>query len=334
MFSPCRQTSGARYSHVHLPMSGSLRTVRWATRLRKSDLSGFDVFHAHGNDFLPLGKAMPPQVRTMHGSCLAEACHIGGTKERLRMMVLGLGEVASSLGVRATVAISDNTTRWYPWIHHVIPNGVDRGLFRPGPKDPDPTIVFVGTYRGRKRGDLLMEAFASEVLPAHPTARLLMVCSDAPRAPHVEVLGELSDEDLANRLRRAWLFCLPSSYEGFGVPYIEAMASGTAVVATPNAGAREILVDGRFGVVVAPSNLGCALRDLLSDQVRRNELASVGVRRAAAFDSIVVAEAYEALYAQVTGRTMSRSHAGESASTATSDPAPDARPRHDADRPG
>lgn len=48
----------------------------------------------------------------------------------------------------------------------------------------------------------------------------------------VRVLGKVSLERLTEFYRRAWLFCLPSSYEGFGVPYIEAMASGTAVVAT------------------------------------------------------------------------------------------------------
>lgn len=330
MFSPCRQTPGARYTHVHLPVSGSLRTFRWAGRLRQLDLRRFDVLHAHGDDFLLLGKTTPPRVRTMHGSCLAEACHIHGPKERLRMLILGLGEVASSLEVPATAAVSASTTRWYPWIRHVIPNGVDREMFHPGPKDAEPTIIFIGTYGRRKRGDLLMQAFASEVLPAHPNARLVMVCSDAPKVPHVEIVGQLSDQEMADRLRRAWIFCLPSTYEGFGIPYAEALASGTAVVATPNPGAKEVLDGGRFGVVVPPAILGRTLRDLLSDPARRDLLANTGLGRAASFDSTLVAESYEYLYAQVTGRPVTGSPPGDLASTTTADPALDSRPPPDA----
>ena len=56
-------------------------------------------------------------------------------------------------------------------------------------------------------------------------------------------------ERLIELYQQAWLFCLPSSYEGFGVPYIEAMSCGTPVVATPNAGAREVLEEMAGGTL-------------------------------------------------------------------------------------
>ena len=47
------------------------------------------------------------------------------------------------------------------------------------------------------------------------------------------MLGQVSDAELVDLYRSSWLFCLPSSYEGFGIPYAEAMANGCPVVATP-----------------------------------------------------------------------------------------------------
>ena len=100
--------------------------------------------------------------------------------------------------------------------------------------------------------------------------------------------------------RRAWVFCLASSYEGFGVPYIEAMASGTPVVATPNVGACEVLGDGKFGVIVEPAKLGAALLRLLCDSDERERLRRVGLERARDFDWNRIAGQYERIYADVT----------------------------------
>jgi len=299
MFSPCRRPDDARYDHVHVELSGSLRTVRWARRIGRLDLQAFDVYHAHGDDHLRAGRPTPAHVRTLHGSCFSEAIHIRGGRERLRMVMLGATEVAATAVADATVAVSRNTRTSFPWVRRVIPNGVDLGRFHPGPEADAPTIMFVGTYQQRKRGRLLMEVFERHVRPAVPDARLWMVCSDAPEAPGVEVLGEISDAELAERYRRAWVFCLPSSYEGFGVPYIEAMASGTAVVATPNPGAREVLGEGDFGVITDPERLGDALVALLVDQRRRAGLARRGLARSQQYGWDVVASQYEDLYSSL-----------------------------------
>ncbi len=79
-----------------------------------------------------------------------------------------------------------------------------------------------------------------------------MVTQDAPpELPEgVTVLGRLSDDELADEYGRAWVFCLPSSYEGFGIPYAEAMTAGLPVVATPNVGARYVTDEGAVGSLV------------------------------------------------------------------------------------
>jgi glycosyltransferase involved in cell wall biosynthesis len=303
MFSPCAHSEGALYETVTVSVGEKLRTFRFAWNLRKIDFSGFDVVHAHGDDYWLFGKPRGIHVRTMHGSCLAEAFHVPGCFEKLRMLLLGISEVIATLVSGRTVCVSRNTLRHYPWLRHVIVNGVDTAEFRPTNElAANPTILFVGTYHNRKRGKLLMEHFAQVIQPALPNAELWMVCRDAPAAPGVRVFGSVPLDELADLFRRAWVFCLPSSYEGFGVPYIEAMASGTPVVATPNVGACEVLRDGEFGAIVEPEQLGTVILALLNDASRRAELRRKGLDRSRDFAWDNVVSQYEECYAELADR--------------------------------
>ena len=300
VFSPDLPGEDARYTYAHVDPGPSLRTFRFAWRLRKVDFSGFDILHAHGDDTFLAGRGRPPHVRTIHGSCFAEARRIPGAKAKVRMALLGAGEVASTLIADRSYGVSQATKRVYPWIDGVIPNGVEV-TDRPPGRTPTavPSILFVGTYLNRKRGKLLAEQFASVIRPQLPDAHLLMVCADAPEQPGVEVLGRVSDAELTDLYRSAWVFCLPSSYEGFGVPYIEALANGCPVVATPNPGAREVLDEGRYGVLVEPDEVGRAITDLLEDEERRERMASAGLVRAQEFSWEHVLDRYEKVYEEL-----------------------------------
>ena len=276
------------------------RLVRFPWSLRKVDWSGFDVLHAHGDDWFLLGAHRPPHVRTVHGSCFVEARHIRGARERARMVAIGMGEVLATTAIAdRSYGVSAATQHVYPWLDGVIPCGVELSAFAgPRTEEPDPTILFVGTDAGRKRGRLLREAFRRVVQPKLPDARLWMVCSDAPGGAGVEVLGRVSDAELAERYRRAWAFCLPSSYEGFGVPYVEALAAGCPVVATPNVGASEVLDRGRYGVLAEPTAdaLGQALLAMLSDPGTRDRLRAAGVVRSREYSWTAVVDGYEHVY--------------------------------------
>jgi glycosyltransferase involved in cell wall biosynthesis len=236
----------------------------------------------------------------MHGSCLAEAIHIHGIKERTRMAVLGASEVLSTAAADRTVAVSQATRHWYPWIPTVIPNGVDLVRYQPSSeRSHHPSILFVGSIGRRKRGELLVDAFAKHVRRLIPAAELWMVSEDGPSGQGVEVLGRIPESKLIDLYRSAWVFCLPSSYEGFGVPYIEAMACGTPVVTTPNPGAVEVLDSGKCGVITNPSLLGPTLVNLLRDADTREQLSERGIERARRYALDSVVDQYLDLYASL-----------------------------------
>jgi glycosyltransferase involved in cell wall biosynthesis len=93
------------------------------------------------------------------------------------------------------------------------------------------------------------------------------------------------------------------------VPYIEAMASGTPVVATPNVGASEVTDDGRFGLLCSDDELAESLRRMLTDTVLRDRIRRAGLLRARDFSWDRVCQDYEALYDPVANGT-NGSHTG------------------------
>jgi glycosyltransferase involved in cell wall biosynthesis len=220
------------------------------------------------------------------------------------MLALATCEYGSTYLCDEQVAVSENTRSFISRIKHVIPNGVDLSRFSPTKdKEKTPTVLFVGTLRGRKRGKLLLDEFRQCVLKKVPGAVLWAVCDEPLDEPNVRWFGRVPDDVLAELYRRAWVFCLPSSYEGFGIPYIEAMASGTAVVSTPNAGAVEVLRKGKCGLIVQENRLGKGIAEILLDSKLRQFLETVGSNEAMGYSWDKVCVAYESLYSASTQRS-------------------------------
>ena len=192
----------------------------------------------------------------------------------------------------------------------LIANGVELG--RLASVDPwptiGPTVAFVGRHEPRKGLDVLLEAFA--LLP--PSTRL-WVMGDGPdrrrlesrfgSQPRIEWLGSVGDEERAARLAGADVFVAPSrGGESFGVVLLEAMAAGTAVVASDlpgyriaTAGAARLVPPGR------PVPLAEAVASLLTDETEREALRRKGRARAAECDLGAVADAYRETYARLSG---------------------------------
>ncbi len=270
-------------------------------QVARQDFSAFDIIHAQGDEHL-IPRTAPPVVRTMHGSALAEAIHNGWRQRLAKRFFMHLYfygcELIADLRADVVIVVSRDTSRYYPKVHGVIPNGVDVGQFSrvTTGKAAHPVILFVGDLRSRKRGKFLLEVFHNEVKPNVPKAELWLVCPDKAEGEGVRWFGIVPSEQLAKLYAQAWVFCLPSSYEGFGRPYVEAMAAGTPVVATSNPGARETLENGRFGLIVSDEQLGETLCRLLTDPTLREKFSQLGIDRAQDYSWENVAEQYERVY--------------------------------------
>ncbi|MBZ0292585.1 MAG: glycosyltransferase family 4 protein [Anaerolineae bacterium] len=185
--------------------------------------------------------------------------------------------------------------------------GVDES-FRPLPLDdlvpvrqqldlPDAYVLFLGTFEPRKNVKGLLDAYRllRNEFPQAPPLVLAgtrgwlfdetMAHVDALKlAPHVLWRENISQKDLPALYNMASVLVLPSFYEGFGFPALEAMACGTVPVVSNRSSLPEVV--GDVGLQVNPDNpveLAKALQHALSDQDWRMTMQQAGLARAATF---------------------------------------------------
>ena len=173
-----------------------------------------------------------------------------------------------------------------------------------------PTILFVGRLEPRKGLAVLLDAMNE----LGPDVRL-WVAGDGPEGPElrsryagdprIEWLGELDDEEKVARLRGADVFCAPSlGGESFGIVLLEAMAAGTAVVASNLDGYSRVARSGLEAELVPPGDaaaLATSLRVLLDDVDERGRLVDAGTQRVAEFTMSRLASIYRSAYAELVG---------------------------------
>jgi glycosyltransferase involved in cell wall biosynthesis len=117
---------------------------------------------------------------------------------------------------------------------------------------------------------------------------------------HVHFLTGVSNEDLARLYNAARCLALPSHYEGFGLPPLEAMACGTPVVVSDRGSLPEVVGDA--GLVIDPDDtqdLSGAIRRLLDDDSLRSSLRQKGLMRASTFSWAKAAQQTMAIYDKV-----------------------------------
>ena len=301
------------------------RVRRW---LREGE---FDVLHVHepaspSVSILACWSARGPIVATWHSSM-----------QRSRALSAMYSLVQTALEkVSARIAVSEAARQTL--VEHMggdavlIPNGVDCSAF--GHAEPLPgwpgeggSLFFIGRIDEPRKGlQVLLEALPS-IAEAHPGVRLLVAGpgdveefreSLAPEiAARVEFLGLVSEEDKARAFVSADVYVAPNTGgESFGIVLLEAMASGTPVLASDLEAFRRVIDGGRAGASFLnedPADLARAAIALLDDAQERARLSREGLLRAGEFDWETVArrvvEVYEAV--TVTGEKVSEDFRGQ-----------------------
>ncbi|MDX1871533.1 glycosyltransferase family 4 protein [Mycolicibacterium sp. 120266] len=180
---------------------------------------------------------------------------------------------------------------------HVVPLGVDTDLFRPAEHRVPGRIIAIASADVPLKGvSNLLHAVAR--LRARHNLDVQLVSKLEPNGPTEKLIAELGisdivhassglpDDELAGLLASAEIACIPSLYEGFSLPAVEAMASGTPIVASRAGALPEVLgAEGECARLVPPGDidrLTTVLGELLDSPAQRRTLGAAGRRRALA----------------------------------------------------
>lgn len=326
------------------PRTFSLRVAR----LLADRVDDFDVVHDNqslGSGLLALEGLGLPLVTTIHHPItLDRRVDLAAVDSVVRKLALRRwygflamqGRVARRL--RTILTVSESSARdivtdfgVHPGRIQVIPLGVDSVFVPPtAPRVPGRILATASADTPMKGTTTLLEAFAK--LRTEREVQLLLVTRPKPGGPtdrlinrlairdSVRFLHGIGDAELAALVGSAEIACVPSLYEGFSLPTVEAMACATPLVVSRAGAIPEVVgPDGLCADLVTPGDVGelvQALEALLDDPARRDRMGAAGRERALAeFGWRAVAERTAAAYARAvsdagtgTGKGTNRRH--------------------------
>lgn len=308
---------------VAIPYNGSVARLQFSPaahrKVKKWLIGGdFDVLHLHEPNapslsMLALNIAEGPIVATFHTST---------TKSLTLSVAQGLLRPMHEK-IIGRIAVSDLARRWQ--VESLgsdaveIPNGVDVTSFSSAPVLPGypragGTVLFLGRYDEPRKGMAVLLAALPALVESCGDVQVLIVGRGDEEellkkagelGSHLRFLGQVDDAEKASALRSADVYCAPNTGgESFGIVLAEAMAAGTAVVASDLDAFRRVLSDGQAGRLVPvddPAALAQALIDVLDDVALRSAYAAAGSEAVRRFDWSVVADQIIRVYETVAG---------------------------------
>jgi phosphatidylinositol alpha-1,6-mannosyltransferase len=276
-----------------------------------------------------------PYVFWAHGEDISAGLSSREFKHTMRFVYRGAS--AAIANSRNTASLIDQTG-WYRGHVDVVYPGVDAARFHPGADDgtirhavtggTDAVVLLsVARLQRRKGHDLVVKALP-HVLSLIPNLRYVIV-GDGPELAALKTLsadlgverivhfaGEIPDAALPAYYAAADVFVLPtrvdaSDFEGFGIVFLEAAASGKPVVAGRNGGVPEAVVDGQTGQLIEADDLDqlvAVLRALCSSRDLRRRFGENGRARAVSdFTWDAAARSVEQIHDRVASRFARRS---------------------------
>ncbi len=289
------------------PRTFTMRAARMLARRRDE----FDVVHDNqslGTGLLEIADLGLPVVATVHHPItrdrLVEVAAATWWRKPLVRRWYGFAEMQKRVARRMPELLTVSTSSAAdiaedfgvsPEQLHVVPLGVNTELFKPSDERVSGRIIAIASADVPLKGiSHLLHAVArlrvernldvqlvSKLEPNGPTEKLI---AELGISDIVHSSSGLSDGELADLLASAEVACIPSLYEGFSLPAVEAMASGTPIVAS-RAGALPEVVgnDGECARLVRPADvdeLTAVLGQLLDSPLERRRLGAAGRQRA------------------------------------------------------
>lgn len=312
-----------------VPFNGSVARVRMgpgvAFRTRQWIRSGaFDVVHVHepltpGLALAAARQQVVPVVGTFHAAAeQGFALTLASTLLRNVLDRIDARIVVSEAARNTVAMLADEPPEQLDCIE--IPNFVDVAPFMASAPDPrwrhgGPVVVFLGRMDEPRKGlQVLLDALPL-LLRRHPATRVLVagpgdiddVMEVIPKRvrSHVQLLGVVDEPVKRALLASADVYVAPNlGGESFGIVLVEAMAAGTAVVASDLAAFAAVLDGGRAGRLFRTGDaraLADVVADLLDDDAGRRALAQAGRNHVQQFDRSVVVDRILEVYREVLG---------------------------------
>ena len=306
-----------------IPYNGSVARLQFSPAVHRRVrhwLAGgdFDVLHIHEPNAPSLSMWA---LRVAEGPIVA-TFHTSTTKSLTLSVFQGVLRPWHEKIV-GRIAVSDLARRWQMEALGSdaveIPNGVDVASFVSAPRlygypRPGKTVLFLGRYNESRKGmNVLLDALPT-LVRHFPDVELLIVgrgdenelrSAAGDLVGHLRFLGQVDDAGKASALRSADVYCAPNTGgESFGIVLVEAMAAGTAVVASDLHAFRRVLRDGEAGCLV-PVDDGAALAQalirVLKQDVLQERYVEVGAEAVRRYDWSVVANQIMRVYETVAG---------------------------------
>jgi glycosyltransferase involved in cell wall biosynthesis len=281
-----------------LPLGYFEQLVRLPSELRRDNS---DLFHSPATD--PPRRCSVPWVQTLLDLIpLVVDAPVFRVERRLWK-----ARARRIRNAAAVIAISHHTAQQGierigldPARLHVVHLGVDKDFVPPAARHTDhkPFVLCVSNlapHKGYREAFGVASMLATAGYPHHlkmvggtwpsEAHRVRSAMDDCGHADRIELLGRVPKAELIALYQQAAVVIVTSRYEGFGLPALEAMATGTPLVAFDNSSLPEVIADG--GILVPDGDVPAftaAVRSLLDDSRRWEDMSAAGIARASSFD--------------------------------------------------
>jgi glycosyltransferase involved in cell wall biosynthesis len=272
---------------------------------RAAGVAGADVIH-HPLPALARGAAIP-QVITVHDLAFER---LPDCFDRAWRTYAHKTHRAAALAAGAVICVSETTARdvqsiWGVPADRIVvaPHGPGQELASDASERAPEHFLYVGDDEPRKNVTTLLAAYRLYRDRAGTAVPLVLAGSAVASGPGISVEREPGRERLAELYAHAVALVHPSLYEGFGLTALEAMSSGTPVLAARSPGITEICGDAARYVGLRDSEaLAASMTEIAASPALQAELSERGRRRAASFIWAASAQAHARAYSLALSR--------------------------------